>query len=175
MSKRMSSIIDKDVFIEPWECPLTCKDPLFFVGMLEVFDIRFFIVDHKSVYVVTIPRRSVYRVVDETCLGQLGKLITTGVKHPRYKTYKIWGTPFLKELDDQGLLFLHRPNKEDHFQYIIFTEDESPEFVSPEPIIDVYPDGEPSVIMKKLFEEDLKTREQVGFAGSKWDPSSKSK
>ena len=164
MSKRMQSVVNKDVCIEPWECALTGKHPLFFIGMLEVYDIRFFILDQHALYVVTIPRRSVFRVVDETCLGELDRLITTGIEHPRYKTYKIWGTPFLKELDAQGLLFLHRPDKEDQFKYIIFTEDESPEFVSPEPKIDVYPDGKGSEIMRQLFEEDLKIREQKGFA-----------
>ena len=164
MIKRMQSIVNKDIFIEPWECPLTGKEGLCFVGMTEIYDIRFFIVDNDAVYVVTIPRRSAFRLVDETYLDELGRLTGTGVKHPRYKTYKIWGTPFLKELDAQGLLFLHRPNKEDHFQYIIYTEDESPEFVSPPPEIKVYPGENCREIMKRLCDADFKTREEKGFA-----------
>ena len=174
--ERARSKFDKDVFVGPWECVLRDKKYLFFTGLLEIYDIRFFIEDHDNVYVVTIPRRSVFRLVDETYLTTLGTLLTeeeTGPKFPKGKTWKAWGTPFIKELGD--LLFLGVPDKEHQFQYIIFTEDESPEFVSPEPKIDVFPSGKCSEIMKRLFEEDLKTREQVGFAAGKWDPSSKSK
>lgn len=168
MIQRARSKFDKAVFVAPWDCILREKNHLFFTGLLEVYDIRFFIEDHDNVYTVTIPRRSPFRLVDETYLGTLGTLLTeeeSGPKFPNGKTWKAWGTPFLKELDGQGLLFHRRKNKEDHFQYIIFTEDESPEFVSTEPTIEIYPNGNGSEIMKKLFDQDLKTREETGFAG----------
>ena len=76
------------------------------------------------------------------------------------KTWKAWGTPFLKDLSP--LVFIDYP-EEDKFQYIILTENESPEFVCPEPKIEVYPNANDGKIIKKLFSEDLKARSKEGI------------
>ena len=169
MIKRTRSKFGNDVFFSPWDCPLSGKDPLFFIGLLEVYDIRFFLGGKEAIYVVTIPRRSVFRLIDETQLGTLRELLTEAKGEVplgknevwNHKAWKAWGTPFLKELG--ALVFLDYP-KEDQFQYIILTEDESPEFICYTPKIDVYPGKNDIEIMKRLFEEDLRTRQQEGFA-----------
>jgi len=169
MTGKIKSKFGDDVFFAPWHCPLSAKDPLFFVGMLEVYHIRFFLGGKDALYVVTIPRRSVFRLIDETHLGKLMDILKeTESEKPlsknevwNHKTWKAWGTPFLKELG--SLVFLDYP-KEDQFQYIILTEDESPEFVCYGPKVEVYPGRNDIEIMEKLFEEDIRTRqEKNGF------------
>ena len=168
MIKRIKSKFGKDVFFAPWDCPLSGVDPLFFMGLLEVHDIRFFLGAKDAIYVVTIPRRSVFRLIDETHLGTLMDVLTEAeTEQPlrknevwNRKTWKVWGTPFLKELG--SLVFLDYP-KEDQLQYLILTEDESPEFVCYAPKIDVYPGRNDNEIMERLFKEDLQTRKQKGF------------
>ena len=77
MIKRIKSKFGKDVFFAPWDCPLSGVDPLFFIGLLEVHDIRFFLGAKDAIYVVTIPRRSVFRLIDETHLGTLMDVLTS--------------------------------------------------------------------------------------------------
>lgn len=160
MTKRFQSKEDRNVFFELWKCPLTGIHPLFFAGMLEILDIRFFLQGEEVFYSVTIPRRSVFRLADETYLGALSerlveeKIAPPSPKHHVWmnKTWKVWGTPFLKELNAQGLLFLDVP-KENHFQYLIWTEDESPEFISLKPPkIDVFPKGDRIEVIKTLLD-----------------------
>ena len=168
MTKRKSKF-GNDVFFAPWDCALSGKDPLFFLGLLEVYNIRFFLGGIDAIYVVTIPRRSVFRLVDESHLQTVFQVLTEAEGEPplgksevyRRKTWKAWGTPFLKELGP--LVFLDF-SEEEKFQFLILTEDESPEFICYEPKIDVFPGGNEIEIMRKLFEEDVKTRqEKNGF------------
>jgi hypothetical protein len=162
---KRKSKFGSDVYLAPWDCVLNGKHPLFFSGLLEVYDIRFFLETQQDVYVVTIPRRSIFRLIDESHLQTIFQILTEAEGEPPLarsevyyrKTWKAWGTPFLKDVGP--LVFLDYP-KDEQFQYIILTEDESPEFVCYAPKIDAYPNGNSLEIMKTLFEEDIKTRQE---------------
>ena len=92
---------------------------------------------------MTIGRGWPYRVMDEAyaykCLGKYivsakepKKKISPGPKP--YRTWKLWGTSFIKELDEGWELSgYQKPRDKNVFEYLIVTRDEWIEFVSGPP------------------------------------------
>lgn len=139
-----------------WDCPLFSVAPLVFEGMLALGDIRFYFTDDKrTVYVVSIVRGDPFRVVSKSyamavyCPMQVK---AEELKLPFGRTWKVWYSKFLQEINYSNLLFLGVP-KEDQFQYFIGSDDECIEFVSGKVNVEVFSDTN----FEEVFEKDVNT------------------
>ena len=95
----------------------------------------------KRIYVMTIGRTWPYRLIEEeyaySCIGKYFRGVPRKPKKKSKKrsttqtTWKLWGTNFIKELDQGKALSDYQKERDQSiFEYLIQTEDEWIEFVS---------------------------------------------
>jgi hypothetical protein len=156
IDKKWLKMVSPQYTVEKWDCPLFNVAPLEFDGMLALDGIRFYFSDNKAtVYVVSIVRGDPFRVVSESYFMAVYSPIQVKaeeLKLPFGRTWKIWHSKFLEEINYSDLLFASAP-EEDRFQYFIGSDDECIEFVSGKVNVEVFSDTN----FEKVFEKDVNT------------------
>lgn len=139
--KKWLKTVSPQYTVEKWDCPLFNVAPLEFEGMLILDSIRFYFSDNKAtVYVVSIVRGDPFRVVSESYFMAVYCPIqekAEELKRPFGRTWKVWHSKFLEEINYSDLLFAGAP-EEDRFQYFIGSDDECVEFISGKVNIEVF-------------------------------------
>lgn len=144
---RIKSAAGKDVYFEYWSTPLDKAKSLWLSSVLQTinkihFFFRFNTDLSKKIHVLTINRLSPYRLIEERyAVGCVDKNLETKKKKKNEKsallkgferrTWKLWGTQFIKEVDENTSLsnYSHTPDKT-IVQYLIRTNDEYIEFIT---------------------------------------------
>lgn len=145
---------EKDAFYEKWKTPVGHAETLWLNAVFQSASrIHFFfsVARHfvrlkkkRDVHVMTIGRNWPYRLIEEeyafSCLRHYISPHPSWSKEnpdrriPRSRTFKIWGTSFIHELDRGKALSDYKEERDKNiFEYFILTEDEWIEFVSPPP------------------------------------------
>ena len=141
--------------VEKWDCLLFNVAPLEFEGMLTLANTRFYFSDNKAtVFVVSIVRGDPFRVVSESYFMAVYcplQVKAKELKLPFGRTWKVWNSRFLEEINFSDLLFAGVP-EEYRFQYFIGSDDECIEFVSGKATIEVFP----GTNYEEVFERDVK-------------------
>lgn len=131
----------KGIFFEKWKTPVTSVQSLWVQGILHTAGATHFCLTvdkKKDVHLFSIAKREPYRVYDEDHNCFIWKYLepNRSLKKKRtvpqiWRTWKIWNTPFIKEMD-KGYYLSNYAKKRDPeiFQYLIVTQDEYIEFIS---------------------------------------------
>lgn len=141
---RTKSEFFKGVYFERWGTPISHGQSLSLWGVLVDHTLThfYFTVDEeKDCHVMTIDRLWPYRMIEEQyahkCLGKYFRVNPKGKKKPRpqfpryFKTWKMWGTSFIKELDEgYALSGYNKVRNKNHVAYLIETKDVWIEIVS---------------------------------------------
>ena len=142
--------------VKKWDCPLFNVAPLEFEGMLALENIRFYFSDNKrTLYVISIPRGDPFRVVSESYAMAVYcplQVKAEELKFPFGRTWKVWHSKFLEEINYSNLLFQGVP-EQDRFQYFIGSDDECVEFVSGKVNIEVFTNSN----FEEVLEKDVNT------------------
>lgn len=156
----------KDVFHEKWQTPISHGQSIALMGLLQtITHVHFFftIDAEKDCHVMTIGRHWPYRLIEEEyafiCIGKYLRETPAQKKrsksHPRrpFRTWKFWGTSFVKELDEGHALSGYKMVRDkNQFSYFITTQDEWIEIVSNDPKWEVFRNTK----VKKVMQNYLK-------------------
>ncbi|MBC7458785.1 MAG: hypothetical protein H7235_10930 [Bdellovibrionaceae bacterium] len=145
---KIKSTAGKDVYFENWSTPLDQGQWIWLISLLQTVDsIHFFFAftgdkASKRIHVMTIDRYCPYRLIEERyAVGCVGKNLLERKKENNYpsrnskgnhiKTWKLWGTQFIKEVDENTSLSNYSPIPNKNIvQYLITTEEEYIEFIA---------------------------------------------
>lgn len=165
---------EKDVYFERLRTPLTGASILTLKGVLqagnyvhfffEIWKEKYWRTKKRDIHVMTIGAGWPYRLIEEeyayACLGKYferhgGDLSKKRNRKPQ-RTWKLWGTSFIKELDEGRALSNYEsiPNK-NIVEYLVITEDEWIEWVECTPVWCLLRNTTAKSAMKKYLEMDL--------------------
>jgi hypothetical protein len=165
---------EKDVFLEKWKTPVGQAETLWLSAVFQsVSHTHFFfsIARHferlkkkRDVHVMTIGRYWPYRLIEEeyarSCIGRYFHPHPSEEKHlsdfpiAQSRTWKIWGTSFIHELDRGKALSDYKEERDKNiFEYFILTEGEWIEFVSPVPRWEVLHDTTVKTAVRRYLKE----------------------
>lgn len=168
-----------DAYYERWKTPISeINYPYILLsGMLQTCrESHFFFEAYgsKKIYVMSVINSYPYRVMDEgiasTCIMKYFNRDypikkSRGRPRKRSSTWKLWGTGFIQELDENNELSgLGDPKNKNICQYLIQTCSKWIEIVDCEPVWEVHRNIE----LKKLIEKFLKTRFSAPIPDNKY-------
>lgn len=155
-----------DVYFEPWQTPVISAENLWCHGVLHTNWYTHFCVSinaEKDIHVISIDHRSPYRIVDEDHQSYLEKYFASDLSPEERKlhipklcrTWKIWGTTFIHEMDEGRFLSgLGKEHDKEIFQYLMFTQDEWIEFISDPPRWETFKDSDIKTVMNHYLDVD---------------------
>lgn len=165
---------EKDAFLERWKTPVSDAYLLWLSAVLQTASqVHFFfaiglpskkIKKKHDVHVMTISRYWPYRVIEEeyahSCIGRYFHTHPSEKKYPpgfpigQSRTWKIWGTSFIQELDRGKALSDYKEERDKNiFEYLILTEGEWIEFVSGPPRWEVLHDTTVKMAVRHYLKE----------------------
>lgn len=158
----------KGVFYEPWDTPVINEEILAFEGILTTRwknHICFSKYKQNDIYVITIHSTDPFRLFEEGHSSFLNKYFKydelspeeyTRLKPDSCRTWKLWGTQFIKEMDE-GLCLSDYKSEHDNniFQCIVATQDQILEFICPNPEWRIFEDSSFEAVVKYYLKEDI--------------------
>ena len=160
----------KNVYFEHWDSPVKGTNILVFEGILTTPWLTHICVScyqNSDIHVLTIHATDPYRVLDEDHSCFYRKYFDSGLSknelkknHPDpCRTWKIWGTTFIQELDEGYYLSDFKSEHDENiFQYLIFTQDQWIEFICPNPIWKTFKNSSFEKVVIHYLKEDQKNR-----------------
>lgn len=143
---RIKSRAGKDVYFEFWSTPLNEAEWVWISSILQTKDrihffFRFNTDSAKEIHVLTTERHNPYRLIEEryavACVNKnlvpakKMKDIFINSKGRPLRTWKLWGTQYIKEIDENSVLSSeNRIAKKNIVQYLIQTQDDCVEFIT---------------------------------------------
>ncbi len=153
----------KGVVRERWKTPVMHNDQLWLLYTLQVTTkIHFFFQLNdkiKEIHVMTIGNGTPYRVTDESlgyhCIGRYFRTKKPFIsKIKKCSSWKLWNTSFILDMETGNALSGYAKKRDkNYFEYLISSEDEYIEFITPIP-----PEWElrKNIKIEKLINEYLK-------------------
>lgn len=140
---KKQSIINKQVYFDIWETPIVNASYLDLEAVFQtISDIYFFFQarDKKKLstfFYLKVDRLTPYKMTEE-CIayGNIWKYVQekktkSKVKRQYVRTYQLWNTPYIKELDANLILSGYAKRRDKNIsQYMIRTDDETIELVA---------------------------------------------
>ncbi len=140
---RTKSKFYNDVYKEPWKTPMGHPNEFIRLGrvLTTTTDVHFFFfIDDenrykkKIAYVLTIDRWDPLRITEEKYNCSIGKYLKSKLPYKFCATWKLWGTNFIKEVDQGHALSDYKKKQDKNIcQYLIISEDLWIEFISDVP------------------------------------------
>ncbi|MDD4974592.1 MAG: hypothetical protein PHY93_09600 [Bacteriovorax sp.] len=132
----------KGVLRERWKTPIMHNDQLWLHFILQtITGIHFFFTldQEEEIHIMTIDSGTPYRFTDESlgyhCIGRYfrtKKPFNSKIK--RCSTWKLWNTSFILDLETGNALSGYAKKRDkNYFEYLISSQDEYIEFVTPTP------------------------------------------
>lgn len=167
---KIKSKVGNDVYFEEWPTVVSKARYLWIISVLQTGNQVHFILQinkGKKFYVLTAPRGCPFRLIDETyavkCVSKYivpdpsKNIKPLSVNKWRKKTWKIWGTAFINEVDENHALSNYEKEHDKNiFQYLVKTEDEWIEFISGPPTWRTYQNITLEALIAKILKEDKK-------------------
>ena len=165
---------EKDVFFEKWKTPLSGAQNLWLDAVFQTISHTHFffsisphfekVKNRHDVHVMTIGRNWPYRLIEEAYAYKcLGKYFAYDPSNPKKKstrrsgpqrTWKLWGTSFIKELDEGKALSDYEQERDKNiFECMIVTQDEWIEFVSGPPRWELHPHTTVKMAVRRYLKE----------------------
>jgi hypothetical protein len=142
---KIKSKVSKSTYFEHWSTPLDEAEWLSLNAVLQTnHNVNLFFQSEKrtqdKTYVMTFGRNWPYRLTEEEyAIGCIGKYFEKPKGKPeppknrkgrRFRTWKLWGTQYIKDINTNHALSDYKPPKyKDIPQYLIITDDEWIEFI----------------------------------------------
>ena len=144
---KFKSKTGQGVYFEHWSTPLDQAQSIWLTSMVMSSNMVHLIFNLEKgsanvKFVMSLGRGWPIRMTDEGyavgCIGKYFEKEKTVPKLPKncksvqFKTWKLWGTKYIKEIDENHALSEYKQKKDTNiFQYLIITQDEWIEFICP--------------------------------------------